>query len=55
MKNINVQQNPGRGAKVVCPRPKTIPFQQSRIMSADGCFEQRVIKLRSRFILGQVL
>ena len=55
IKNINVQQNPGRGAKVVCPRPKHVPYQQSRVMNIDGNMNQRVIHMQTQFTLGEVI
>ena len=50
-KCINVQQNPGRGAKVV--RPK-VPFPQFRVGSATVGSGQRLIKLKTRFMLGKL-
>ena len=51
-KTINVQQNPGRGAKVVCPKPRAYPYQQQKVYNIDGSQGKSVIKLKTKFALG---
>ena len=52
-KQINVQQNPGRGAKLACPRPKTIPYQQVQEITSDGTSGRKILKIMTRFALGK--
>lgn len=51
-KNINVQAHPGRGAKVVVPRPRSIAYQQRQIIQKDGVINRHIVKMTTRFVLG---
>ena len=50
-KYINVQQSPGRGAKVV--PPARISVKQSRVIESKKADGQRIIHLKTRFVLGK--
>ena len=52
IKNINVQQNPGRGAKVVTPRAPVVPYRRQSTFRSDGSSGGSVVKLRVKFCLG---
>ena len=52
MKTINVQQNPGRGAKVVCPKMRGASFQQQKVYSVDGSAGKSVVQLKTTLTLG---
>ena len=52
MKTINVQQNPGRGAKVVCPKLRGVSYQQQKVYGTDGSAGKSVIQLKTAVTLG---
>ena len=54
IKAINVQMNPGRGAKVVTPRLRGSNYHQHRINHADGTNSHNLIRLKTAFVLGMV-
>jgi len=54
-KTINVQQNPGRGAKVVCPKTRVYPYQQTKSYNVDGTHGKSTIKLKIKFSLDPVI
>ena len=54
VKAINVQMNPGRGAKVVTPRVRGSNYHQHRINHADGTNSHNLIRLKTAFVLGRV-
>ena len=51
-KAINVQQNPGRGAKVVQIKNRTTNYKQFRPVNPDGTVTHSIIKVSIRFALG---
>lgn len=54
-KTINVQQNPGRGAKVVHPKTRVYPYQQQKTYNIDGTHGKSTIKLKIKFALDPVI
>ena len=52
-KSLNVQQNPGRGAKVVAPRSRPVNYKHHRPVNIDGSRSRSVIRLSTKFALGQ--
>ena len=54
MKFINVQQNPGRGAKAVSIKGRSTVFKQQRVPNLDGTNGHSIIKVHVRFALGTV-
>ena len=53
VKSINVQQNPGRGAKVVHPRAGKTPIHQHRWYNSDGTLGRTIIRLKTKLTLGR--
>ena len=52
-KAINVQQNPGRGAKVVVSRPRLPLYRQETVFNADGTPRGKHIKLNIGMPIGK--
>ena len=53
MRSINVQQNPGRGAKAVVIKGRSAVFKK-RTVNLDGAGGHSIIKVQVRFALGPV-
>ena len=51
IKYVNVQQNPGRGAKAVVPKIRSTPYHQQKHYNRDGS-SRDVIKVAIKFALG---